>query len=204
MKKTVLPLILLALFLVPCSVFAQQDSSLRAQIAQIAKQSKGVVGVSVLGIESRDTVNYNGNSHMVMHSVMKFPIAMTILHLVDKGKYKLDQMFKVSKKNWPGNSYSPLRQKYPEGGSIALSEFLSYMVSLSDNDACDFMLKKIGGPKAVEEYIQSIGIKGIMVNASEGEMAAAWEVQYTNWCKPTEVVHLLDIFYQGKGSLKNK
>jgi beta-lactamase class A len=201
MKKPFLPFILLILFLVPGYVFAQD--SLRAQIAQIAKQAKGgVVGVSILGIESRDTLNFNGNSRLVMHSVMKFPIAMTVLHLVDKGKYKLDQVIKVSKKDWPGNKYSPLHVKYPDGGSIPLSEFLSYMVSLSDNDACDLLLKKIGGPKVVEDYIQSIGVKGIMVNTSEGEMAAAWEVQYTNWCKPAEMAHLLDIFYQDKALSK--
>jgi len=29
-------------------------------------------------------------------------------------------------------------------------------------------------------------------------MAKAWEVQYTNWCKPADVVRLLDLFYSGK------
>lgn len=175
-----------------------QNPDLKTQIKEIAKDAKGVVGVSILGIESRDTLNYNGNSRLVLHSVMKFPIAMTVLDLVDKGKFKLDQQMKLSKKDMPQKMYSPLRDKYPDGTKIALSELLGYMVSLSDNAACDYLLNKIGGPKVVEAYLQSIGIKGIMVNASEGEMAAAWEVQYTNWAKPAEMAHLLDIFFQGK------
>jgi beta-lactamase class A len=201
MKKVALPFIFLAIFLAPRQLLAQNDS-LRMQIVQIAKQSKGIVGVSILGLETRDTLNYNGNSRMVMHSVMKFPIAMTVLDLVDKGKYKLDQQMKLSKKDMPPKLYSPLRDKYPDGTQIALSELLGYMVSLSDNTACDYLLNKIGGPKVVEEHLQSLGVKGIMVNASEGEMAAAWEVQYTNWCKPAEMVHLLDILYQGKALSK--
>jgi beta-lactamase class A len=201
MKKLILPVALLILSFVPHYVMAQQDT-LRRQITQIAKSAKGVVGVSILGIESRDTLNYNGNSRMVLHSVMKFPIAMTVLHLVDKGKYKLDQTMKVSKKDMPPKIYSPLRDKYPDGTEISLGELLGYMVSQSDNTACDYLLKKIGGPKVVEDYLQSLGIKGIMVNASEGEMAAAWEVQYTNWSKPAEMVRLLDIFYQGKALTK--
>jgi beta-lactamase class A len=201
MKKIFLPLILLNFFLVPQFVLAQQDS-LRAQIVQISKQSKGIVGVFILGLESRDTLNYNGNSRLVMHSVMKFPIAMTVLNLVDKGKYKLDKKFKVGKDDMHPNTYSPLRDKYPEGTEITLGELLSYMVSLSDNNACDFLLKKIGGPEAVQNYLYGLGIKGINIVASEADMAKAWEVQYTNWCKPAEVTRLLDVFYQGKALSK--
>jgi beta-lactamase class A len=202
MKKIFLPLVFIIFFLAPQFVLAQQDS-LRAQIAQIASQSKGIVGVSILGLESRDTLNYNGNSRLVMHSVMKFPIAMTILHLVDKGKYKLDKLMKVGKGDMqPNNMYSPLRDKYPNGTEITLSDLLGYMVSQSDNSACDFLLKKIGGPEEVQNYMYSLGIKGINIVASEADMAKAWEVQYTNWSKPTEMVRLLDIFYQGKALSK--
>jgi beta-lactamase class A len=201
MKRLTLSAILLIFFLTPRYVMAQQEPLLR-QIKDVAKPAKGIVGVSILGLESRDTLNYNGNSRLVMHSVMKFPIAMTVLHLIDKGKYKLDQQLKVSKKDLLPNTHSPLRDKYPEGTEISLGELLGYMVSQSDNNACDFLLKKIGGTRVVEDYIQSLGIKGIAVNATEAEMAASWEVQYLNWCKPVDVVRLLDIYYQGKALSK--
>ena len=196
MKKLYLPIFLFAILLFP--QFTKAQDSLKNQIIQIAQQSKGIVGVSILGIETRDTLNYNGNSRLVMHSVMKFPIAMTVLNLVDKGKYKLDQKMKVGKGDMHPNTWSPLRDKYPNGTEITLGELLSYMVSQSDNDACDFLLKKLGGPQTVLNYLYSLGIKGINVVASEGDMAKAWEVQYTNWCKPADVVHLLDLFYSGK------
>lgn len=201
MKKLLLPILLLFIFLIPQLTRAQD--SLKSQIVEIAKQSKGIVGVSILGIESRDTLNYNANARLVMHSVMKFPIAMTVLNLVDKGKYKLDQQMKVGKGDMYPNTWSPMRDKYPNGAQLPLSEVLSYMVSQSDNDACDFLLKKLGGPETVENYLQSLGIKGINIVASEGDMAKAWEVQYTNWCKPADVVELLDLFYQGKALSKS-
>jgi beta-lactamase class A len=175
-----------------------QEEDLASQIKKIERSAKGIVGVSILGIESRDSMSYNGNSRLVMHSVMKLPIAMAVLHLVDEGKFKLNQKLKVSKKDLLPNTHSPLRDKYPAGTEISLAELLSYMVSQSDNNACDFLLKKIGGTKVVEDYLQSLGIKGIAINASEAEMAKSWEVQYTNWCKPADIVHLLDIFYRDK------
>lgn len=196
MKKLYLPLFLIGILLFP--QFTKAQDSLKDQIVRIAKQSKGIVGVSILGIESRDTLNYNGNSRLVMQSVMKFPIAMTVLNLVDKGKYKLDQKMKVGKGDMYPNTWSPMRDKYPGGTEITLGELLGYMVSQSDNDACDFLLKKLGGTQTVMEYLQGLGIKGINIVASETDMRKAWEVQYTDWCKPAEVVRLLDLFYSGK------
>lgn len=183
-------------------VIYAQNNDLATHIREIVRPAKGIVGVSILGLENRDTLNYNGEARLVMHSVMKFPIAMAVLHLVDQGKYKLDKKMKVGKKDMHPNTHSPMRDKYPDGAALPLSEILGYMVSQSDNNACDFLLKQIGGTREVERYIQSLGIKGIMINATEGEMAAAWEVQYTNWCKPADVAHLLDIFYQGKALSK--
>ena len=192
------------LFIVSFLDVAQaQDKELLNQIKTISAESKGIVGVSILGLESRDTLNYNAQSRLVMHSVFKFPIAMTVLNLVDKGKYKLDQKIKIRKGDMlPAKMYSPLRDKYPDGAEIPLGEILGYMVSQSDNTACDFLLKKIGGPKVVNDYIHSLGVKGISIVASETDMASAWEVQYTNWAKPADLVRLLDIFYSGKALSK--
>jgi beta-lactamase class A len=174
---------------------------LREKIAQLAKPANGIVGVSVLGLESRDTLNYNGNARLVMHSVMKFPIAMTALHLVDSGVLTLNQTIHIKKNDLPETAVSPLRDKYPNGDAdVTISELLSDMVSYSDNDACDILLKKIGGPQQVMSYLHSIKIRGINVATNEAgqNVPGAWEVQYTNWCKPADMIKLLDVFYTGK------
>jgi beta-lactamase class A len=140
---------------------------------------------------------------MVMHSVMKVPIAMTVLQLVDQGKWRLDQKIHITKEDLP-ETYSPLRDKYPQGNvDVAVSDLLSYMVSQSDNDACDILLKHLGGTVTVRNYLAKLGITGIVVNTSEVEMAAAWNVQYSNWCTANQIVKLLDIFYHGKALSKS-
>jgi beta-lactamase class A len=201
MKKFIAASLLLITFSV--SLLHAQKTDLLTQIEAIAPQSKGIVGVSILNIETGDTVNFNAHSRLVMHSVFKFPIAMTVLNLVDKGKYKLDQKIKLHKSDMAApKAYSPLRDKYPDGTEMALSDILGYMVSQSDNTACDFLLKKIGGPQVVEDYVKSLGVKGIAIKASEADMASAWEVQYTNWGKPADLVQLLNILYHGKALSK--
>lgn len=197
MKKFILSAVLMLALLSPILVSAQQGA-LRQQITAITKSSKGIVGVSILNIESGDTLSVNGDARLVMHSVMKVPIALTVLHWVDSGKFTLDKKIHIKKKDLPAN-YSPLRDKYPNGDiDLSIGELLSYTVSLSDNDACDILLKVIDGPKTVQDYMLRLGIRGIAVRASEADMASSWELQYTNWCKPKEATILLDKFYKGE------
>jgi beta-lactamase class A len=197
MKKYILSVSLIIVFLIP--VYSQAQSSLRDQVEQIAKTSKGIVGVSILNFETRDTISYNGRAKLVMQSVMKLPIALTVLHWVDSGKIaSLDILLKIKKRDMPKGMASPLKDKYPNGGDIPFRELLTDMVSQSDNNACDILLGVLGGPKTVQDYMSRLGIKGIAINASEEDMAAAWEVQYTDWCKPFDITKMLDYFYAGK------
>lgn len=197
MNKFIRSVAAIAIFLAPFCVKAQDP--LRDKIAELAKPAKGIVGVSVLGLEDRDTLSYNGNARLVMHSVLKFPVAMAVLHLVDSGLFTLDKTIHIKKKDLP-KTYSPLRDKYPDGNvDVSLRDLLTYMVSQSDNDACDILLKFLGGPDQVEYYLQNgAKVRGINIEASEAEMAKSWEVQYTNWCKPRDMVKLIDVFYTGK------
>jgi len=200
MKKFIISVALLTVISLPFYVSAQQNA-LREKIEQIAKPVKGIVGVSILGIESRDTLSYNGNARLVLQSVMKFPIALTVLHLVDTGKLSLDQIVHITKKELVPNSHTPiggpLMDKYPKGTDMSVNDLLGYMVSQSDNTACDALLRLIEGPKTVQDYMLRLHIKGIAIRASEEDMESSWELQFTDWCKPVEMTKLLDMFYKG-------
>lgn len=183
----------LVLAVLAISSVSAQVNPLRTQIDSIAREARGTVGFAMLNIENRDTLSYHGNLHLPMQSMMKFPIAITVLHAIDEGQLTLDQLIHIEKEDLP-KTYSPLRDRYPEGNvNVSIKELLSYMVSLSDNDACDILLKTLGGPEVVDQYMHSFGIKQIAVKASESQMAQAWDVQFTNWVEPKTMVRLLDI-----------
>ena len=204
MKKFITSVSLFVIFLIPVCIYAQREVVLRNQIALITKPVNGIVGVSILGLENKDTLTYNGNARLVMESVMKFPIALTVLHLVDTGKLSLDQTVRVTKRELPNIANSPLRGKYPNGSAnVPVSELLSDMVSFSDNNATDILLKLIGGARRVQSFMLQLGIRGIAVRASEADIASARELEYVNWAKPYEMTALLDQFYNGKALTKN-
>ncbi len=184
--------------LLACLSFsAKAQVNLQQQITDAVKDAKGIVALTALNLETRDSIAYHGDGQMVMQSVMKFPIALAVLHDVERGKFSLDQIFRISDRDMHHKN-GPLFEKYPKGVNIPLSELITYMVSYSDNNACDILLDRIGGVKPVMDNLRRLGVKGIVVDASELDMSASWEVQYTNWCKPSAMVQLLDVFYQGK------
>jgi len=198
MKYLILFASVVFLSFIPNSTPVYKDE-LRQKIKIILDEFGGDVGVALLDLETRDTLSFNGRSHHAMQSVYKFPLAMAVLHQVDKGKFSLDQKIHVTKKDLLPNTWSPLREKYPNGEvDLTLREILSATVSESDNNGCDILFRLLGGPKKVNAYIHSLGVKGIAIVATEEQMHADWKVQFTNWGEPKALVQLLDLLYQGK------
>ncbi len=176
-----------------------QDQSLRTRLSRIVSSIGARVGVAVVGIESGDTLSIDGSGKYPMQSVFKFPLALAVLHRVDEGGLSLDKMIHISKADLLPRTWSPMREKYPEGNvDLTLDEVLRFTVSQSDNNGCDILFRLMGGTGVVEKYIHRLGIKGIAIVATEEEMHKEWNVQYGNWCTPASMAQLLRKFYRGE------
>ena len=189
---------LVILIIVLCSGFTiAQDQSLRTKIAAIVDKAKGRIGIAIEDLETTDTLSFNNNYQYPMQSVYKFPLALAILNETEKGIFSLDQKVYLNKKDLHPNTWSPLREKYPNGNiNITLRELLTYTVSESDNNGCDILFRLIGGPDKVNQFIHNLGISGISIVATEEEMHKDWSIQYKNWTVPMAMVNLLSKFAQ--------
>jgi beta-lactamase class A len=193
----------LIIFFSSMTVFAFGDS-LRAEIGHIIGGTNGKVGVAVLGVENNDTLTINGKSRFPMQSVYKYPLAIAVLNQVDKKKLSLDQKIHLEKSDLLPDTWSPLREKYPDGNvDVTLDELLTVTVAQSDNNGCDILFRLMGGPKKVGKYIHSLGVRDISIVATEAEMHKDWSVQYRNWSSPAAMARLLYKFYIG-GILSEK
>lgn len=196
MKKIIYFSCLFLLCMSVNSMAQSQKKQLRDQINQILAHKKADVGISVYGIESKDTISVNGDKHYPMQSVFKFHIAMAVLNQVDQGKFKLSQKIHVKKSDLLPNTWSPIREAHPNGEvDLALSEIIKYTVAQSDNNGCDILMRLLGGPKPINDYIHSLGIKDVSIMANEEEMHKEWNVQFSNWSTPKAVTDLLVKFY---------
>lgn len=177
----------------------QQVDSLRYKVATIAAQAQGTVGVAIKVLETGDTFSYNGEAHLPMQSTYKFPLAMYVLHQIDSGKLSLAQKVHISAKEMDQDTWSPMSDIYPDGNiDMPVDSLLNYIVTMSDNIACDMLFKAVGGTQKTEDYIHSLGVTSIAIQATEEAMHKDWPTQYTNWCEPTAMVQLLEVFYKKK------
>jgi beta-lactamase class A len=178
--------------------FAQTDS-LRQEIENIIATKKTDIGISVLGIEDSDTLSINGNKNYPLMSVFKFPIALYVLYKVDKDELDLNQKLLVRKSDVVPDTWSPIREKYPNGGiKLSLADILNYTVSQSDNIGCDILLRLIGGPISVQNYINKIGAGGFVIKVNEEAMRKDFGTQRINTATPLAATQLLKIFYDNK------
>jgi len=193
MKKFSLLLILMSAF-----TFAQQ-SVLDQKINSIVKDKKANVGISVLGFENNFKYDKNADKKLPMQSVFKFHIAAAVLDFVEKGKLSLDQKIVLNQSNLLENTWSPLREKYPNGNAgVPLSEILEFTVAKSDNNGCDILLKLLGGTQTVQKFMDSKGVKGFQIKNNEAEMHKNWNLQYDNYSTTQSAVDVLKKFYAGK------
>lgn len=175
-----------------------QQQGVRKKIHEIAKTVKGHVGMAMMWLEDGDTITLNGNDRFPMQSVYKLPLAIAVLNQVDKGKLSLDQIIHISKQDLLPETWSPIREKFPEGTDMKLRDILAYTVSQSDNNGCDILFRLTGGTAYVENYIHSLGVDSIAIRATEEEASKAWKIQYTNWSSPLAMLQLLKGVHTGR------
>jgi beta-lactamase class A len=174
-----------------CSSLSAQ---LHSEIDHIASRARArVVGVDCALPGTPLDCDYNAQAKLPMQSVYKLPIAITVLHQVDEGRLKISQPVRFLPEDVisPGQ-HSPLRDAHPHGGvDVPLLELLRLATEQSDGVASDMLLRVIGGPKAADNYIRSLGIDGIHIADSEKTIGRDASAQYRNSAEPQALVGLL-------------
>jgi beta-lactamase class A len=191
----------LAYATVVLAVMAGGDlTGLGSDLDRIAREVDGTLGAAVRVVETGETVVLNGDRHFPMQSVYKAPIGMAVLHEVDAGRLSLDAPIRVEAADLvPSGMHSPLRDAHPQGGvDVPLRELLRLSVEESDGSASDVLLRILGGKARAQAYLSSLGIEGIRIDTTEGEMGRDYKAQYRSWAMPAAAVDWLTALQTGK------
>ncbi len=180
------------------AVAAQNDPSVPAGLEKAAHLPDGRVGFYVLDLDSGASASWGNDGVYPMMSVFKFPLALSVLSRVDAGQLHLDTKYELRGKLLDPKTWSPLREKFPQGGSFTLRELLRYSVMESDNNACDFLFGLIGGPAAAQADLKKWGVEDISIRVVEGAMQNDWQAIYLNSARPSAMAALLKLFAEGK------
>lgn len=187
---------ILLLVLLPLRGIAQQ-SRLQQQIDSLLREHRAEVGVAV--ISGDDTVTVNNAVRYPMASVMKFHQALAVADWLDSRGMPLDTIIHVGLEEMRPDTWSPMRDEYP-GGEVGLTvrELLQYTLQQSDNNACDVLFDRTGGPAATDRYVRSLGISDFAVAATEAEMYDDRSRCADNWTTPLAAARLIDRFFHLK------
>lgn len=188
---------LLFILLLLSTISASAQNVLEEQIQSIIKNTKAKVGVAVL-TDSGERITVNDETSYAMLSTFKFPLALAVLNHMDKNNIPLDSALFVAQSDLLPNTYSPLRDENPAGNiHIPLRKLLEYSIALSDNNACDILIRFLGGTTRIQQYVDRLGIRDMTITATEDDMHRL-DNPYLNTTRPSAAVELLEKFMTRK------
>lgn len=189
--------VLLLLLWLGCGVICRAEG-LQEAIAARAKTFKATVGVAVLR-DDKTIVLLNNNEHYPLMSVFKFHVAVAVLNKMAERQVSLQDSLAIRPEEIRADTYSPLREKVPRGKQFKLPFYtlLYYSIALSDNNACDILIRYVGGIANIRKFMWKLGLKGFQLTETEASMHSDLSNCYKNWSTPLAMMQCLKRVYEG-------
>jgi beta-lactamase class A len=152
--------------------------SLEQQLSAMVANKSADVGIAALDLNTGETVSIKGNTPFPMASTVKVAIAALYLAQVDNGHRSLDDTI---------------------NGQSARS-LMARMLIHSDNRATDILLKDLGGPTAVHNWLRDNGVSGLRVDRTISQLLTSkrdlWDRRDSS--TPVAMVDLLKRIYKAE------
>ena len=165
----------LALSLVTPAIAAEApDARLQHALAQLAdKAQPGVLGITVVDLDTRARIRINADRAYPMMSVFKAPVAAAVLAQVDAGRIRLSQEVTITRAQVVDGTAVPSIGAHFSGEQMHFTaeRLLAAAVSESDNTAVDALIRLLGGPQVVTDFLRKHGIEGMRVDLGEGDIS---------------------------------
>ena len=153
-------------------------TSLEQQLSSLVANKSADVGIAALDLNTGETVSIKGNTPFPMASTVKVAIAALYLAQVDNGRRSLDDTIN-------GQSARGL---------------MARMLIHSDNRATDVLLKDLGGPTAVHDWLRDNGVTGLRVDRTISQLLTSkrdlWDRRDSS--TPVAMVDLLRRIYKAE------
>ena len=153
-------------------------TSLEQQLTSLVANKSADVGVAALDLNTGETVSIKGNTPFPMASTVKVGIAALYLAQVDNGRRSLDDTI----------NGQPVRG------------LMRRMLVFSDNRAADILFKDVGGPHALQAWLDDNGVKGLHVDRTIADLLSSrrdlWDRRDSS--TPIAMVDLLQRIYKAQ------
>mgnify|MGYP000137260958 FL=1 len=160
--------------------------------------------MAALDLSTGRTVSVLGNQPFPLASTSKVAIAATFLAGVDQGRFRLTDQFPLL---YPVRSakYSSEAAPVRPGTLLSAQGLIELAITRSDNAAADALLAAVGGPQAVNRWLQNAGLSGMRMDRDiatlvrdDGEFNPATTIDPRDSATPLTMVELLGGLYRGQ------
>ncbi|MGB3807990.1 MAG: serine hydrolase [Erythrobacter sp.] len=178
-------------------------SGFEQRIAELADGNNGRIGVAAIDLSTGERIAVLDDQLFPLASTSKIAVAAKYLEMVEQGKYSLTSEFPLlipvrsAKFSSPA---APVR----EGKYMPAIDLIEIMITRSSNPATDALLRAVGGPVAVNDWMQRQGINEFSIDRDiatlvrdDGEYDPATWIDDRDAASPRAMVKLLSGLYQG-------
>jgi beta-lactamase class A len=175
-------------------------AALHRSLDSLAAAHHGVVGYSILDLDSGARLSLRGDETFPTASLIKVAILVTLYDLIDKGQISPDDPLTVLHiDKVPGSGEV---QFLHDGAIITVHDAAWYMITISDNTATNLLLDRII-IRRVWEKMESLGLPHTKVHSKTflriSSVAMDSSAKYGfGVSTPNEMVHLFELLSEGK------
>jgi beta-lactamase class A len=181
------------------------STPLEHKLASVAEASRGRIGVAAVDLATGRTIDILGDQRFPMASTSKIAIAATFMAGVEQGKWSLSSEFPLMIPVASAPFSTPVAPVRP-GNYLSARELIEQMITRSNNYATDALLKVVGGPKAVNDWVHNrAGIEDWHLDRDiatlvrdDGAIDPAQVIDKRDSATPLAMVKLLTGIYDGK------
>ncbi len=173
-----LQLCMALLLAAPALATESPDARLQQVLTQLANRARpGVLGVTVVDLDTRARTRINADRAYPMMSVFKAPVAAAVLAQIDSGRITLSQEVTIDRRDIVNGAAVPSigAQFKGEHMRFTVDQLLVAAVSESDNTAVDALIRLVGGPHVVTNFLREHAIDGMRVDLGEGDVSRIFE-----------------------------
>ena len=167
------------------NVLTETEAALERRLVTLGMTFDGQVGIAVRDITAGRTFGYRENELFPQQSVTKLWVAMAALDEVDGGDLELDEPVTIRREDLTV-FHQPIRDVVREAGSFSsdFGDLMDRALTRSDNTANDRLLRRVGGPEAVEDFLREKELEGIRFGLDErtkqsGIAGLTWNQDYS-------------------------
>lgn len=165
------------------------------KVQTIIDETDGVVGVTIKDLVTGYTFSVNGDMVFTQASAIKLEILYELFKQQKEGKFSLDDPLTMKKSDVVSGS-GTLRRLTPGKVTMAVRDFMTMMIIVSDNTATNMMIDFVG-MENVNRTARELGLPNTKLQRKMMN-TQAWKEDRENLSTPNEATKLLEMIFKNE------